>query len=229
MQISMHHYEQEKCNDITQHSNSFNLTLKGIQNAIEIFGHDHVNVNMVVMKDTVSDVSPMGQFLQRHGVYNFSVGMVSTCGEAAKNVLLCEQPDLVNVYNQLAKLAGPMAPAFTGGLPFCGLPKTRDDNKVEMANVCDAGLAQVVIGPEGNIRPCVELPFIGGNIFDDDLGTIWRESEVFNQIRRFENTPVSCRSCTEVAYCHGGCRASALAYTENPLGYDPMTPISRRS
>ncbi len=229
MQISMHHFLPEKMNQITENPNSFKLTLQGIKNALKICGPEMFNVNMVATKDTVRDIWGMGEFLNRLGVNNFSIGMVSTCGQAGKNGLVCDNRDLEIAYNQLRglHLKYGMDVAFTGGLPFCALPSI-DEDFVRMANVCDAAMSQVVIGPEGNIRPCVGLPDVAGNIFTDDIIQVWRNSDVLNNIRQFRNTPITCRSCEDVDTCHGGCRASAQTYSGDTLGYDPMMPERRK-
>ena len=228
VQISMHHYNPKTCDRIAGREGAYEKTLMGIHEAITVLGTRRLNVNMVVTSNTVNDVQQMGAFLLKHGVTQFSVSLVSTSGQAARDGLECRSTDLQIVYDQLVLLAPKMDVSFVGGMPFCALPDDYDHHTVNMSNFCDAGIEQVVIGPNGGIRPCVETSFEGGNIFEDNLTAVWTGSEVFNRIRRYENVPPSCHSCCNVARCHGGCRASALCATGDLCGYDPMTPVAMR-
>ena len=225
MQISMHHFSESKMNAITGKPQSYQLTLKGIQNAIQHFGAEYFNVNMVVTKDTVEDVKEMGIFLAELGVQYFSVGIVSYCGEASRNNLVCKKDDLNRVYEQLQELSDIIDVGMTGGMPYCVLPEEDPDRPVLIANSCDAAISQIVVSPNGDLRPCVELPTVVGNILRDDLFTVWQNSPELIRIREFRNTPMTCQSCELVSYCHGGCRASALSYTGEETGLDPLMEV----
>jgi radical SAM protein with 4Fe4S-binding SPASM domain len=218
----MHHYNENKFNQITGNPNAFNMTLTGIYNTIEVLGADSLNVNMVVTTDTVEEIKKMSDFLYEKGVKSMSVSLVSTSGQAALNNLLCTYTDLEKAYEQMIEVQKIMPISFVGGLPFCSLPSKYDPDLVSMSNVCDAGITQVVIGPNGGIRPCVEWPEEAGNIFEEDIVDVWQSSKVFENIREFKNTPTICRNCKQVPHCHGGCRASALAATKDICGFDPM-------
>lgn len=222
MQISMHNFSESRMNAITGNPHSYQLTLKGIQNAIQHFGADYFNVNMVVTKDTVEDVEKMGLFLAELGVQYFSVGIVSYCGEASRNNLVCNRVDLNRVYEQLQDLSSVIDVGMTGGMPYCVLPEEDSERPVLIANSCDAAISQIVVSPNGDLRPCVELPIVVGNILRDDLFQVWQNAPELIRIREFRNTPATCHSCELVSYCHGGCRASALSYTGKETGLDPL-------
>jgi len=222
IQISMHHYEESAFNEITGNPDAFKMTSRGIENTLKILGPESLNVNMVVTSQNLDDISKMSEFLYRKGVQSMSVSLVSTSGQAALNKLLCTHRHLEKAYEQMTKVREKMSISFVGGLPFCSLPSHYDPSLVSMSNVCDAGITQIVVGPNGGLRPCVEWPEEAGNIFENDIVDIWRTSPVFENIRNFKNTPVICRDCEQVPHCHGGCRASALAATKSICGYDPM-------
>ena len=222
IQISMHHFEENIFNKIAGNPKAYELTVNGIENSLNVFGAEAININMVVTSDTVKDITEMSKFLKSLGVESMSVSLVSTSGLAAVNRLICDYEDLDNAYNQMVKISEYMDISFVGGLPFCSLPMDYNPSVVSMSNICDAAISQIVIGPNGGLRPCVEWPQEAGNIFQDDLIDIWQNSEIFEGIRNFKNTPLKCRSCEQVPYCHGGCRASALAVTKDLCGDDPM-------
>jgi len=224
IQISMHHFKRKINDQITQNAASFELCRNGIRKALDVFGPEGISVNMVVCKPTVTDVYQMGQFLHNLGVTQFSAGMVSYSGLAAKNNLLVDGKDLIKVYRQLEKLNTDlgMDVGFTGGMPLCLVPGNGYKGVVQVANVCDAAINQVVIGPDGGIRPCVEWPETLGSALTQDIAEVWLKSPEFNEIREFRNTPKSCRSCGFVADCHGGCRASAWRFSGEKTGPDPL-------
>lgn len=222
VQISMHHYLPEVFNGITKNSNAYELTLNGIRNALTVLGPDEVNINMVVAKNTITSIRNMSEFLFSIGVRHMTVSLVSTSGKASVNNSSCNYTDVEQAYQQMGSVRKEMTIGFVGGLPFCSLPADYDPSVVSMSNVCDAGITQIVVGPNGGLRPCVEWPVEAGNIFHDDIIDIWKNSAVFENIRKYYNTPQYCRSCEQVPYCHGGCRASALAVSKDSCGYDPM-------
>lgn len=222
IQLSMHHYDPARLDAITQRRGSFQKTLRGVLAALEVFGSDQINVNMVVTKLATADVYAMGEFLHRQGLTSFTTGLVSFCGQAAVNQLSLGRADLHQVYAQLAALNAKygLEVGFTGGLPFCAVPKYGLADEVQMFNTCDAAICQVVVGPDGNIRPCVESSRVVGNALTDSIVQVWNTSQALQDIRMFKNTPTSCHSCKFVAECHGGCRAAALRYTGDPKGTD---------
>lgn len=225
MQISMHHFIEEKMNMITGNPKSYTRTLSGIQNAIKYFGADNFNVNMVVTKNTVSDVKEMGIFLTNLGVKYFSIGIVSYCGEASINNLVCNKKDLEKAYLQLQDLSDIIGVGITGGMPYCVLPDENPEKPVQIANSCDAAISQIVVSPNGDLRPCVELPMVVGNILRDNLFDVWQNSPELIRIREFRNVPNTCYPCELLSYCHGGCRASALSFTGSETGKDPLMEV----
>jgi radical SAM protein with 4Fe4S-binding SPASM domain len=227
IQISMHHFSEELNDKLTGLTGSFDLTSSGIKIALDLFGEEAINVNMVVTKMTTDEVFGMGEYLQSLGVKNFSAGMVSYSGLAAKNNLLVDKHDLLKVYSQLNNLYEEfgMEVSFTGGMPLCIVPGNGYEGNVYVSNVCDAAINQIVIGPNGGVRPCVEWPISVASALTDDLFEVWKRSPELNEIREYQNTPESCRSCGFVADCHGGCRASAWRFTGDKQGFDPMMEV----
>lgn len=67
---------------------------------------------------------------------------------------------------------------------------------------CGIGQDGLVLGPTGDIRPCVAYPTAAGNIREQALEVIWQESPLFRELRaisvgQFE----SCRLCRLKEYC----------------------------
>jgi len=224
IQVSWHHFDPSKSSYITGTQDSFEKTWAGAINLLSEFGENRVNVNMVVFPETVNDVYEMGKFIASLGFKSFSIGMASCSGDAIKNKLVLTVENLLAVINQLINIHQEigLSVGFTGGIPFCAFPKEMDSS-VMINNICDAAIDQIVIGANGDCRPCVESPWIGGNILTDKIESIWT-SKVFEDIRMFANVPPACHPCRFVSACHGGCRASAYNSTGSITGFDPLMP-----
>jgi radical SAM protein with 4Fe4S-binding SPASM domain len=86
---------------------------------------------------------------------------------------------------------------------------------------CSAGRGFVYIKPNGDVWPCPFVEINAGNIRKSSFDTIWRESEVFINLRNRENTlKGACGTCKYRTIC-GGCRGRAASYHGDYLAEDP--------
>ncbi len=82
------------------------------------------------------------------------------------------------------------------------------------------GKLSVHLEPDGEVTPCGFIPVGAGNVLEQGLDRIWRESEVLRRMR--EKTPQGkCRSCGVYGECLGGCTARAFAATGSFDAPDP--------
>jgi len=78
---------------------------------------------------------------------------------------------------------------------------------------CGMARTFAVIGPDGEVRPCVAMELSAGNVRDAPLEQVWRESPVMLRLRsRTHGTLSTCGSCERSGYCD---RCSALALHED--------------
>lgn len=77
-------------------------------------------------------------------------------------------------------------------------------------NSCSGGNFVLTVKADGSVQPC---PFVDdvpmGNIYDEDIWTIYRRRFRNPLFRDFKSLPVECRACSHHSVCGGGCRASA--------------------
>ncbi len=86
---------------------------------------------------------------------------------------------------------------------------------------CSAGRGFVYIKPNGDVWPCPFVEVNAGNVRELPFETIWRESEVFTNLRNRENTlKGACGECKYRTIC-GGCRGRAVSYHGDYLAEDP--------
>ena len=91
-------------------------------------------------------------------------------------------------------------------------------------NLCGAGRVVCLIDPIGDVYACpftIHEDFLAGNVRDDGgFQHVWRESDLFTELRRPQSGG-ACESCSAYDSCHGGCMAAKF-FTGLPLaGPDP--------
>ncbi|HSS56794.1 MAG TPA: mycofactocin radical SAM maturase, partial [Solirubrobacteraceae bacterium] len=91
-------------------------------------------------------------------------------------------------------------------------------------NLCGAGRVVCLIDPIGDVYACpfaIHDAFRAGNVREDGgFARVWRESELFLDLRR-PQTGGACASCGFFDTCRGGCMAAKF-FTGLPLdGPDP--------
>jgi mycofactocin radical SAM maturase len=91
-------------------------------------------------------------------------------------------------------------------------------------NLCGAGRVVCLIDPVGDVYACpfaIHDNFLAGNVrAPGGFTSVWRESELFTDLRR-PQTGGACTSCSAFDACRGGCMAAKF-FTGLPLdGPDP--------
>ncbi len=89
------------------------------------------------------------------------------------------------------------------------------------AKGCGAGITACTIDPRGEVRPCNHAPARLGNLLEQDIREIWSSPEA---LKWRSLIPVACVSCTALADCRGGCRATA---SQRNLSSDPLMRAPR--
>jgi len=86
---------------------------------------------------------------------------------------------------------------------------------------CAAGRGFVYVKSNGDVWPCPFVELSAGNVKERPFGEIYEKSEVFENLRRREETlKGACGECRYNRIC-GGCRGRALAYSGDYLAEDP--------
>ncbi|OZM71664.1 mycofactocin radical SAM maturase [Amycolatopsis antarctica] len=90
-------------------------------------------------------------------------------------------------------------------------------------NLCGAGRVVCLIDPVGDVYACpfaIHDVFKAGNVRPSGFGTVWRDSALFNDLRKPQTGGI-CNSCPAYDSCQGGCMAAKF-FTGLPLeGPDP--------
>ncbi|MFQ6125582.1 MAG: radical SAM protein [Candidatus Heimdallarchaeota archaeon] len=93
-------------------------------------------------------------------------------------------------------------------------------NLSEFIGGCGAGRFYAALRANGNIDPCVFLPWTVGNIRKDNFEELWDHSDIFKVLRDRSHLEDNCGSCAYKYVC-GGCRARAYSYFHRLTAPDP--------
>jgi len=85
---------------------------------------------------------------------------------------------------------------------------------------CLGGTAFCFISSRGEVQPCGYLDLKCGNIREKRFSEIWRNSEVFSDLRNLGKYQGKCGRCEFKRIC-GGCRARAYSVSGNYLAEEP--------
>jgi len=86
---------------------------------------------------------------------------------------------------------------------------------------CLGGTSFVFISNEGVVQPCGYLELNCGDLKKSSFQSVWRNSQIFNQLRDFSAYKGKCGHCRYLRYC-GGCRARAYEATGDFLAEEPL-------
>ena len=175
--------------------------------------------------DQYMDIVKLAESLN---VCELELSEVNALGNAKDNEYLMlseEQLSQMRVYN--LRLAH-KCKSFRKGMGFERQHEQALYEK-ERKSACNAGISMCFICANGDVYPCTLFKnfeeFKAGNVKEDRLYNIWRESEAFNKLRNLNiNDIESCKGCECFKLCPGGCRAKAYMKSGDLLGpSDPLT------
>jgi len=97
---------------------------------------------------------------------------------------------------------------------FCTIAAPADENALS-ALPCSAGHTACYVSPYGDLFPCVQFPFLTGNVRKERFLDIWRYSDRMNEVRSIRLRHLTtCTSCSHVGSCT---RCPGLAFMEGNM------------
>ena len=100
-----------------------------------------------------------------------------------------------------------------------------EDPAAAGATGCLGGRSFAFLSATGQVQICGFLDLPAGNVRQQPLSAIWRDSLLLEAIRDHGRWESSCGTCDHSAGC-GGCRARVYAATGDPLAAEPACPAS---
>lgn len=220
---SLHSFDEETHDAITQRKGSFNRTIRGIKVCQE--AGLSVAANMVVTRMNQNQVFETGAFVKKLGVKTFSATKATPClggtnfqeiginREAFKQML----EDLL----RLEKDEGIDVDVLMA-YPLCALGDGNHFRKFAQRS-CAAGVTTCTIGADGGIRPCSFADESYGNIFSEPFSQAWLGMGDWRDGSRLPEKCVS--ECKYFSLCGAGCRMEAK-FAGDRKGMDPLATDS---
>jgi len=217
-------------NHIRRNGNAFELALQGIQALKK--ASILLQINVTAMEYNFASLDELIDLSDREGsgimlMYQLvPVGRGSSIEEATLDVNQNEKllKFLARKQRQVSTIIEPVAgPQYwpylmEGSGKSSGLWLKLAE---QVFHGCAAGRGFVYVKANGDVWPCPFVELNAGNVRRRPLSRIWREGEVFVNLRRREQTlKGDCGQCKYRTIC-GGCRGRALAYHGDYLAEDP--------
>jgi len=229
--VSLDAKDREVHNQIRRNNKAFDLAIKGIINAKK--AGIAIQVNFTAMEYNLNELEKTIDFIDELGadimlVYQLvPVGrgrkIVSAALEREKNKKLCEI--ILKKQKKCRTIIEPVAMPQYWSYIFSKNGKYNLFKKLGRLffHGCTAGRGLVYIKANGDVWPCPFIEISAGNVREKPFSEIWRESEIFKNLREKRNFKLKgkCKECNFNEIC-GGCRGRAWALKEDYLEEDPF-------
>ena len=228
--VSLDSSQREIHNYIRRNDNAFDLAMRGIR-AVKKAGI-LLQINVTAMEYNFSSLDELIELADSEGsgimlMYQLvPVGRGSAIEEATLNVNENERllKSLAHKQKNVSTIIEPVAgPQYW---PYLMEQRGKSNGiwlklAKQLFHGCAAGRGFVYIKANGDVWPCPFVEINAGNVRETSFQKIWRQSEVFVNLRNRENTlKGKCGECKYRTMC-GGCRGRALAYHGDYLAEDP--------
>lgn len=203
---------------ISQCKGSFKKAVEGIR-FLQKAGVPVV-VNMVVSQKNKQYLGETAAFVKSLGIKHFNstrAGCPGNCTDFSELSL-----NLQDFRDYLAELHATgereqMSVGVLESYPLCAI-KEVNRYKAFIGRRCSAAVTTLTVASDGDIRPCSHLDVVYGNIFKEDLASIWARMQEW---RDGKLLPSECSSCKILAWCGGGCRMEAKMRNGSLSAIDP--------
>jgi radical SAM protein with 4Fe4S-binding SPASM domain len=189
---------------------AFEKTISGIINLLN--QKVKVGVTTVVSKHNLHQLDVLVDYLAKIGVNSFTVNEFLPLGRGKQMRNLClDEADfkaMSGVINRKRKeYQGKLLIRWVGVGNYPG-PNDQERNLILLSK-CGAGLTELTVEANGDIRPCPFLPSIEENVREKTLEDIWFQSPYLEQYKNRMKLTGKCNGCSYQFSCGGGCRARA--------------------
>ena len=221
---SIHSYDENLHDSVTQRKGSFKNFLRGIESVKK--EDICLSVNMVVTALNKNQVFDTGSFLvNNYGIKSFCATPIVCSPERKMDSLRIKKEDYIKALDDLIRLNEVYnIDIDTLHPPLPCIFKEPEKYSSFLERSCVAGRHTFTISPLGEVRPCSNSGENYGNVLDKSLKKIIFEMKKW---RGEDLIPESCSPCDYVNKCRGGCRVMAASLEDfcspHPFYSDPIT------
>lgn len=210
---------------------SFNKAIEAVK-ILKDTGVAKVNISTSVSKGNINEISDILKIALDLEVDAYSLRACMPCGRGRRNYSdiklspLQWKEMLEYLIENKKKLKGKLD-FFTVEPLLVALDEEMQAGKDGFNEInfsgCGCGKTGCAIWPNGKVTPCSYLDQEAGNILNNTLTDIWKNSKVFAQYRDFnELVKGDCLECSWKYMCAGGCKARSYGEFGTPAKTDPL-------
>lgn len=203
---------------IKRRPGAFERTMKGIGLVKE--QGIHLAANMVITQFNKDQVYDTGRYLhERFGDLSFCATPIMPTPGKDTELLAVSSEDYVRGLDSLLRLRedfGIGVDSLCPPLPC--LFENQSKNALFLKRSCVGGRTTFTVSVDGQVRPCSHSAERYGSILDEDLVNIFPK---MSKWQGSELVPEDCGDCSYEDSCRGGCRVSALAFSDDIAGKHP--------
>jgi len=164
-----------------------------------------VTVRMTLLKTNKHKMREVIEFVKKEGIAPVSFELLKMGGrslDSLENINLTTD-ELIQTYRQIKE--------FDPDSSYIGFDESLKPGVTRMVkrDLCSAGHQMLSVGADGGVYPCAGLmypEFLAGNVRENPLDKIWKESLILNTIRRLSVSQIpECMDCPIRYLCGGGC------------------------
>jgi len=206
---------------------SLKLAKEGIANAAAEGMYIQINITASkINKDELPDIISFADDLRAHVILLYQFIPTGRGLDSSELELSVEE------FREEILLAGELQKNIHPVIAPVGLPEywalhnvqRNSGMRSDVLRGCICGNGMFYIKPNGDVWPCAFVPLSGGNLREKTPEQIWRESELFKDLRNRDNLKGICHDCSQREMC-GGCRARAFGKTGDLFAEDHMCSL----
>lgn len=216
--VSLDSHLEEKHDAFRRVAGSYRRTLEIARDAREI--GLPLQIGTTISNINAGDLEAMARAVEELGVVLWSVFFLVPTGRAGSGMMIsaaeCEDV-LMRLYDISRRVR--FAIKTTEGPHYRRIAAQRTGRK--SGSGINDGKGFAFISHRGDVYPSGFLPVRAGNVREQSLGSIYRDSPIFRSLRDASQFKGRCGLCEFKELC-GGSRARAYAVTGDMLSEDPL-------
>lgn len=226
--MTLHGPHSTMHDQITGVEGSFKTTSQFIKRLSSVT--NNVEINFIPMQINSDELEEVVDFVASIGISRLNILRFIPQGRGLTNkdwlsLKIDQSARLIKVVSQLSKRKDICVSLGHPG-DFIFLV-----DKSHKPDLCSAGKEQCMIKINGAVIPCPafgDMPeWVAGNVFNQKLDYIWKESPVFVRLREFDYRRMQgdCKICRHLELCQGRCPAQRIRDNGDLYkGPDPACP-----
>lgn len=178
------------------------------------------SANMVIRKENAHQVYKTGKLAHDLGVLRFSATKVAPSPNTDYQSYRATPRQIRSSMDTLLQLQKDFGlwVEILETYPLCFIQDLEKYQQFLRRN-CTAGIFNCSVSPDGTVRPCAHADLTYGSLFDQSLQECWLAMQEWRDGSFLYET---CKSCSYLLQCSGGCRMDAKIFYGDICEKDPL-------